>query len=645
MAGACTAAAQEAPRPLESVAYRVDVTAGAPRTAASSTTLRSELFSHLFLASPGDVLRGVPGLVIAQHGGGGKADQYLIRGVDADHGTDVHVSVDAIPVNMVSHAHGQGYADLHFVISETIDRIEVYKGPYYPQFGNLATAGAIQLVTRDRFDRPFFLLQGGSFGTGRAAFGVSPAQAPAWLAGEIVVTDGPFRHPQDFSRLNIAGKWRSAMRPDQALTLSAAGYRAGWNASGQVPARLVASGRFDRFDAIDPSEGGETARAHASADYEARIGSRRVSAQAYVVDYSLDLFSNFTFFARDPERGDGILQRDRRSVWGGRAAIVNPHMLGRVPAVATVGTDWRRDGIDVSLLYQQQRRPAATVTDSQIHEHDFGLYLQEEIIVSDRVRAITGVRHDRFAFDVAAKNRGPAGTESAAISAPKASVILTPTGNPDFQLFANYGRGFHSNDARAVVSDPTAPVLPASNGYEVGTRRTLGRRAELSATWWLLDLESEFRWIGDEGVTEAAGATRRQGIEIEARSRLTDTLWAEVDMTASRGRYRDTGDAIARAPRFTLNAATTRLPKIGRSTRPGSPSPTCTSVESLRHDWTRSSRSRTSSTWRTARRRRCLPRGSQANRPPWTTSTSRPATRVRSAWDSSTASNHETRGF
>lgn len=533
----------------------VDVHAVAPRTAASAVTLRSEMFSQLFTESPADLFRAVPGLVIAQHAGGGKSDQYLIRGFDADHGTDVQVSVDGVPVNMVSHAHGQGYADLHFLIPETIERIDVHKGPYYAEFGNLATAGAVRLVTRDRFERSFVRMQGGSFGTGRAAFGLSPADTPAWLAGEAVVTDGPFRNPQDFTRVNVAAKWRRSIGDAHDVTVAGAAYRGRWDASGQIPARLVDAGVLDRFDAIDPTEGGDTTRAHVATTYNTRLGPARLSAQTYLLRYSLDLFSNFTFFARDAQTGDGILQRDDRSVWGGRAQAVTAHTLGRVRAIATVGTEWRRDAIDVGLFHQQRRHPLETIVDSTIGERDLGVYAQEELVFNEHLRTIVGLRHDRFAFDVRAVAPGPAGRLSPSSTGPKASVIVTPTDGMEWQLFANYGRGFHSNDARAAVSDPTAPVLPGANGYEVGVRRSFGQRAEVAAAWWLLDLDSEFTWVGDEGITDAGGATRRHGPELEARWRVAAPLWAEVDMTASRGRYRETDDLIARAPRLTVSAA------------------------------------------------------------------------------------------
>jgi outer membrane receptor for ferrienterochelin and colicin len=413
----------------------------------------------------------------------------------------------------------------------------------------------VQLVTRDRFERSFFRLQGGSFGTGRVVFGVSPARSNAWLAGEAIVTDGPFKNPQDFTRFNVAAKWRTPIRPTHNLTVGAGVYRGRWDASGQIPARLVDSGVLDRFDAIDPTEGGDTARAHGAVGYDGVLGPSRISAQTYLLGYSLDLFSNFTFFARDEHAGDGILQRDRRSVWGGRVQAVTPHRLGRLHGVATAGSEWRRDAIDVGLFYQQQREPFETVVDSTIGERDVALYAQEELIINEHLRTIVGVRHDRFSFDVNAVTPGPTGRLTPSSTGPKVSVIVTPTKNASVQLFANYGRGFHSNDARAAVSDPTAPILPGATGYEFGVRRSLGQGVELATAWWLLDLDSEFTWVGDEGITEAGEATRRHGIEMEARWRIAAPLWAEIDVTASSGRYRESGDLIARAPRLTLNSA------------------------------------------------------------------------------------------
>ncbi len=544
------------------VAVDVEVIGAAPRTAASSMTLRQELFRDLFVESPADVLRAVPGLVIAQHAGGGKADQYLVRGFDADHGTDVALAVDGVPVNLVSHAHGQGYADLHFLIPETVERIDLYKGPYFAEFGNLATAAAVQVRTRDFFDRSFVRVDGGSFDTGRIVFGLSPAggdgrRFTGFLAGEARFTNGPFLNDQNFRRLNLAGRWRGRLTEAQTLAVTALGYDGRWNASGQVPARLVDSGELDPFGAVDPTEGGDTFKYQAAAQYALRRGAFSVLAQGYAMRYSMDLFSNFTFYEVDPERGDGIEQRDDRVGAGGHVQTIVPHRIAGLQAVFTGGLDLRRDAVDVGLLRQQERVTFDTIVDSTIAEGNAGAYVQEEMLVGTRLRALVGLRHDRFRFDVVnrAAADGPGGVRSDSWFGPKASLIGTLLDDRSLSLFANYGRGFHSNDARAAVSSPTAEILPSALGWEVGVRKQIGHRAEVSAAWWHLDLEQEFTWVGDEGTTELSGATRRRGLEVEGRWQVATGLWLEADATRSTGHYRDTGEAIARAPRFTMNAS------------------------------------------------------------------------------------------
>jgi outer membrane receptor protein involved in Fe transport len=537
------------------VHYTVDVVAALPRTAASSTTLRHERFAHTFVDSPADVLRAVPGLVIAQHAGGGKADQYLIRGFDADHGTDVALFVDGVPVNLVSHAHGQGYADLHFLIPETLDRIDVYKGPYFAEYGNLATAAAVELGTRERLDRSFVRVQGGSFDTGRFSFGLSPAHTPGWIAGEAVFTNGPFRHAQNVHRLNVAARWRFTPREGDVLTVGALGHDGRWNASGQIPARLVEAGALDRFGAVDPSEGGRTRRFQGWTSYTTRRGLTSLAAQAYAVGYDLDLYSNFTFFAVDPERGDGILQRDRRAVMGGRIRASRPFVAGGRPIVLTAGADIRRDAINVGLARQVRREVFGTIVDSRVSERNVAVFGQAEIVLGPRARVVTGLRHERFAFGVRDLTAGAlVRRASPSWTGPKVSVVVAPIGEGSFELFTNYGRGLHSNDARATVEDGTQVRLPSANGYEVGVRRRLGRRFELSAAYWLLDLDGELRWVGDEGVTELAGATRRHGFEFEGRWQVIPGVWTDLDLTRSTGFYRDTGEAIARAPRLTWSA-------------------------------------------------------------------------------------------
>ena len=300
----------------------VTVSAERSYSAAASRTIRDLDIRLRPRESSQDLLRLAPGLVIAQHAGGGKAEQIFLRGFDADHGTDVAISVDGVPVNMVSHAHGQGYADQHWLVPEVVDHIDVRKGPYDAQDGDLATAGAISLATRDRVRRAEFDTRGGSFGSAHA-LGLLPFGGPAGQAGGYFAvaghfTKGPFLHPQDYTRLNLFGKWTAPVGTGAEVVATVSTYDARWNASGQIPERAVASGLISRFGSIDPSEGGNTQR------YGATVGLRSTSGEAsswsanlYFTRYQLQLFSDFTFFRDDSVNGDGIEQNDRRWVVGG----------------------------------------------------------------------------------------------------------------------------------------------------------------------------------------------------------------------------------------------------------------------------------------------------------------------------------------
>ncbi|MGH7539127.1 MAG: TonB-dependent receptor plug domain-containing protein, partial [Gemmatimonadales bacterium] len=306
-------------------------------SAATSETIR-DLDVHLRpRESSQELLRLVPGLVIAQHAGGGKAEQIFLRGFDADHGTDVAISVDGMPVNMVSHAHGQGYADLHFLMPEVIDHVEVRKGPYDVRDGDLATAGAVSFVTRDRVERAVAATRGGSFGTGHASalvpLGGDATRAGGYLAASGHLTRGVFERSQDYRRGNVFGKWTTPLGDRSQLTYTASGFASRWDASGQIPERAVRTGMIGRFGAIDPVEGGHTSRFDASVSIRSFSGlADQWEARAYAARYELDLFSNFTFFLNDTTNGDGIEQRDARSVLGASGFYSRASQVGGRPS-------------------------------------------------------------------------------------------------------------------------------------------------------------------------------------------------------------------------------------------------------------------------------------------------------------------------
>ncbi len=451
---------------------------------------------------------------------------------------------------MVSHAHGQGYADLHFVIPETLETIDVYKGPYFAEFGNLAPAGVLQLRLRESFDENFIRFQGGSFGARRVVVGFSPQleRGRGLIALEGLATDGPFLSPQKLHRANLITRWTVPLgrnRPgvDEKLHLLATAYDGRWNASGQIPHREVEAGRLDRFGSLDPSEGGDTRRLNFALAHQRLWSNHILKSQLYAVRYDLDLYSNFTFFERDPENGDGILQRDRRWMRGGRTQYSYLHRLGGRSAMATAGMDWRQDHIRNGLFYQAQREVFGTALDSRVLERNTGFYWQEEVVVTSWLKAIVGVRHDRFRFEA-----GGLGGQSRSFTGPKASLILSPSKDRSLDLFFNYGRGFHSNDARAVVQEPGGVALAAANGYEIGLRRKLVERLEISAAYWMLDLAGELVWVGDEGATELRGSTRRHGPEVEIKWRISRNLYWDANMSRNAAFFRAGGGRVPRAP-------------------------------------------------------------------------------------------------
>lgn len=539
---------------LPEIATEISVFGALPLSAASSSALHREEFQKQVIDDTADILRSVPGLTVVQHGGGGKANQFLIRGFDADHGTDFALSFAGIPVNMVSHAHGQGYTDLNFVIPEMLESIEVYKGPYFAELGNLATAGAAVMRLRESFDQEFFAgLEGGSFETGRFLAGFSP-RGQRWRGYALAegrYSNGPFEDAQAFRRLNLATRWTFDLSEKDQLSLLATSYQGRWNQSGQIPLREVEAGRLSLFGSVDPSEGGRSRRINFSISHQRLWSNQVLNSQFYWVHYDLDLFSNFTFFAQDPLRGDGILQSDDREVVGGHLQHHIHYSIGKLPAILTSGFDWRQDFADVGLFRQQEREVFGALTDSGIRERNLSFYLQQEFQLNPALRIIAGLRHDRFRFGVRDRQSGQdLGVEKRSLTSPKASLLYSPQGQDGPHFFANYGQGFHSNDARSVVTAPQGTALAQAVGYEAGYRQLFGQRLEVSLAYWWLDLDGELVFVGDEGTTELRGPTHRHGPEAEVRWRISPHLWLDAHLSHSQGRFRETDEVIARAPRL-----------------------------------------------------------------------------------------------
>jgi outer membrane receptor protein involved in Fe transport len=573
-------------------------------SAASSKVAREFDIVVRTIRSAQDLLQLAPGLVTAQHAGGGKAEQIFLRGFDADHGTDVHIAVDGVPVNMVSHGHGQGYADLHFLIPEVVQRVEVAKGPYEASYGNFATAGSVAFTTRDHLDENLIRAEAGAFNaagvTALYQIPIAGMRQRAYLAGQFSRTDGPFVVPQDFTRFNLFSKFHTHIGKSARLAASASGFSSAWSASGQIPVRAVRSGDIGRFGAIDDSEGGKTGRQDVNVLFEAASSSSGLRLQGYVTRYDVKLFSNFTFFLEDPDLGDMIEQTDQRQVWGMNGTYRFDHPMRGAAATATLGSGFRADDIEVTLWRSPSRVRLDRLVDSGVAERNLYLWAKEELFFSSRLRLQLGARWDYLTFDVDDRLEGePAGLPHASgfaqqsILSPKASLVFSP--RPTLDLFANVGSSFHSNDARAVVIDHrvadlvrgfrrdglddgeiderltalnfdpehrSTETLPRAVGGELGVRVRPTRSLTIAAAAWRLDLEREFLYVGDGGFTELSGRSRRHGLDLEARLGITAWLSADADLSLSHGVLRDESpgeNAIPLAPRLTSTGGISAL--------------------------------------------------------------------------------------
>jgi len=543
-----------------------------PVEATSKVVVPAGDFALRPLESGGQMLEAVPGALTAQHTGGGKAEQYFLRGFDADHGTDLSVRFDGVPVNLRSHAHGQGYLDLHFVSKETIERLAVGKGPYSVREGDFATAAAIDYVPYDSVERSLVQIEGGQFDTWRAVGVGSPrggafsdGGADALVSVEAYHTDGPFRFDEDLTRVSVLGRGSVAVSDELRLFGHIVGYDADWNASGLVPQRLVDDGTISRFGSIDPTEGGSSTRVQGKAGFEWSPTARdRVSAFAYLVHYDLDLFSNFTFALDDPLNGDGIVQKDDRIYTGGILEL--EHALdGPLEGSLLAGVETRYDDARVRLGRQTQRAISLYTNDDDVEELSVGPYVELDLQPLLWVRVVSGVRYELFDFRVA--SHLPSGGRQRGddrIWLPKASLVLTPfaadgvapsSWQPlaDLELFASYGTGFHSNDARSsAVNDR---ILARAPGAEVGVHTHLTPDVSFSLTGFWLDIESELTFVGDGGTTEAGGRSRRLGVEAAARADLLSWLYLRGDVAFTDARTTATDERIAQAPRFIAKGA------------------------------------------------------------------------------------------
>ncbi|MEO5628750.1 MAG: TonB-dependent receptor [Thermomonas sp.] len=497
------------------------------------------------LLRTGDLLEFVPGLVATQHSGSGKANQYFLRGFNLDHGTDFSTSVDSMPVNMRTHGHGQGWTDLNFLIPETVETLTYRKGTYYADVGDFSSAGSARFHIADEVPRGQLGLTVGEDGYARGVVVDSIALGAGQLlyAGELQTYDGPWRDiKEDVKKGSGLLRYSAPMGSGHAHVM-VMGYTNEWNSPDQIPQRAVASGLISEFGSLDTTVGGESSRYSLSAGWAGTAFGGEFSADAYAIDSSLNLWSNFTYFLDDPDNGDQFQQVDERKLYGFKASQQWDSGRSRW----RVGAEGRFDDIGrVALLRTNARRLVSTVRDDMVEEGSLGVFAANEFRFNNQWRSYVGVRRDEYDFKVASSLPINSGNARAGQTSYKASLAYTP--NEALELYASAGTGFHSNDARGTTIrvDPASlePVdrvdpLVESIGAEIGSRLYFSDRLQATLALWTLRLDSELLFVGDAGTTEPSRPSKRDGIEAGVYWFGSDTYTANVEASYSRSRFRD----------------------------------------------------------------------------------------------------------
>ena len=509
---------------------------GVADTATEGTVLKEQLESRPVYRE-GELLENVPGLIVTQHSGEGKANQYYLRGFNLDHGTDIAVTLDDMPVNLPTHGHGQGYSDLNFMIPELVSAIQYEKGPYFANQGDFATAGAVQIGYLDKLEKDMAEIGGGSFGYARAFSAMSrPTGEGNLLMGlELDHLDGPWVRPDDYHKANAILRYSEGNGTNGWSTTFMA-YGGKWNATNQIPERAVNDGQLSLFGTEDPSDGGFSQRYSLSGKYVQTDSDRQIKASAYVIASELDLFNDFTYYLTNQTQGDQIHQHDARIFEGGQVSYTRYGSLAGLDMENTIGGQARNDTIHLGLYQTEQRQYLSTNRTDQVDETSVGTYVENRISWLPKLRTVLGVREDVMhasdrAYDMTDYNAGlyaspyQHGDITNFKPSPKASVILGPWDKTEFYFSA--GEGFHSNDVRtaayAVQGEYSSngpgsttlkyPLMERAIGYEVGARTAIVPHLQSSVALFQLNLASEQVFDGDQAQDTPSGASTRRGIE------------------------------------------------------------------------------------------------------------------------------------
>lgn len=528
------------------IALKYDLLNLSEITISASTTKQGENKMDLIamqlqpLKSAQDLLRTVPGLFIAQHAGGGKAEQIFVRGTDNDHGTDFAIFYDDIPVNLPTHAHGQGYADMHFMIPETVGKANFFKGPYEAKLGDFSICGASQFYSKYRLDHNLVKLEYGMFNSQRALLMVNVLdkhhlvkkwEDNAYVAADYMYTDGYFINKLHFKRYNIFGKYNARLSTKTNLMFTASTFSSDWDASGQLPWRAVETGELPRYGSIDPSEGGITNRTNINLKIITQLkNNSSFKSQFYYTKNLFSLFSNFTFFMNDSINGDEIHQWENRDLVGYLGTYNRADSIGRTQLSTEAGFTTRTDIVHNGRDYVLQRHFLSKGSDYTAQITNYSFYINENWRFHPKWNVNLGLRNDLFDFRLQDRmNAENSGNKPACRFNPKLSIYYDISGN--VTLYAKAGSGFHSNFIQAIMSpDATANPIPQSYGADLGSNFKIGKRFVTSIALWWLHVGSEYKFIADDGSFEELGDSRKIGTDIAIKYQLNNFLWLDANI-------------------------------------------------------------------------------------------------------------------
>ncbi len=506
---------------------------------------------------PGELLEATPGLIVSQHSGEGKANQFYLRGFNLDHGTDLRTTVDGMLVNERTHAHGQGWTDLNFLIPELASKLEYKKGPYYASEGDFSSAGAVSISYLDTLAQGIASIGAGQNGFKRVMIAnSSTAESGNILYGvELEHNDGPFVHPDDFRKLNGVLRYSDGDHAN-GMNVTAMAYQAKWNSSDQIPQRAIDTGLISgRYDALDPTDGGKSYRYSLSSAWNTATDTTATKVNVYIIDYKLDLYSDFTYFLDNPIDGDQFNQPDKRYTTGLNASQAwQMDGLGE-ESQNTVGVQFQNDNIFNGLYDTKARQRLATTRQDHVVESSLGIYLENATSWSEKFRTVAGFRDDYYHYNVDSNNEANSGTASDTKVSPKLSMIFGPWEKTEF--YVNVGIGFHSNDARGTTitidpksgdsADKVTPLV-RSTGEELGVRTEFFSGLQSSLTFYQLDFDSELIFERDAGSTAAGRLSRRDGFELANYYTMGDYLTLDADIAFARARFKDNDPVGNRIP-------------------------------------------------------------------------------------------------